>query len=102
MAATTDTAAKIRTGTLVIYNGSIERETGIIFRVKQVETHHDQVRYMLAYRGDTETVLRHVRHESLTSVAAKDILHRTCKVCGWGPYWYLRGTGGDCPRVEAH
>lgn len=96
MAATTETP-KIRHNSLVIYRGSLTSYNGILFTVVSVDTIRGETRYTLAYRGGTETVLRRVSAGSLTVVAARDILHRTCEVCEWGPYWYIRGGDTDCP-----
>jgi hypothetical protein len=94
MAATTD--RKIRRDSLAIYHGSLTQYHGILFKVVDIETIRGEARYSLAYRTDTASVIRHVHAGSLTVVAAKDILERTCKDCGWGPYWYIRGGDSAC------
>jgi len=95
----TATTTQLKAGDAVIYNGSIERERGVLCKVKAVRgTRHDLVYYF----DRSVTVVRNARRESLTPVAKKDILTRTCEQCGWGPYWYLRDTDGPCPVRDSH
>ncbi|GAA4626761.1 hypothetical protein GCM10023196_036320 [Actinoallomurus vinaceus] len=89
----------IRVNSLVIYRGSFRDFHGILFRVTRVEDYFGDTRYTLAYRGEDDTVLLHVRPKSIRRVVAKDILWRTCQKCD-ANYWYERRWARPCPCCD--
>lgn len=94
-------AAAVALGSPVIYSGSQRDYHGILFRVVAVNEAHNL--YDLAYYHDEpDTILRHVRRQSISPVKPRDILYRTCEECGWGPFWYLRDSNAECPVKESH
>ncbi|MFG1857521.1 hypothetical protein ACGFJT_37195 [Actinomadura geliboluensis] len=94
-------AAAVPLGSPVIYSGSQHDYHGILFRVVAINEAHNL--YDLAYyHDDADAILRRVRRQSISPVKVRDILYRTCKECGWGPFWYLRDLSAECPVRENH
>lgn len=98
MAATTR-QDKIRRGSIVRYHGSKEHYHGILFKVLAVWGG----RLVLDYYDDPtgDIVIWRVRPSSVTRIAAKDILDRKCRKCGFR-YRVIRGESGNCPFPELH